>query len=245
MTYVIYTVSIRRMTRTERPPSARRRLRLIAESVRAQRAAVQLCDAFSGADWDPSAQSTWVTWKMGSLEMTRRWLKCFVPQAVWLLVLLTGAAVAATGPIAFNSGSLQKILDAHAGESFVLVLWSLHCIPCREEMDLLAAMRDEHPELDLVFVSTDGMGRADQIMTVLAHHGLEDAESWAFAGPVQRLRYQIDPNWYGVLPRSYFYDASHTRFAVSGALEREQVLAWLEYLASDQQPSERGLSCGE
>ncbi|MDN5870660.1 MAG: TlpA family protein disulfide reductase [Nitrococcus sp.] len=141
-------------------------------------------------------------------------------------------AIAGSGPIPFESGSLQKILDARAGEPFVLVLWSLRCVPCREEMELLSKLRRQHPALDVVFVSTDGMERAEDVTAALEQHGLAEAKSWIFAGPVQRLRYEIDPSWYGVLPRSYFYDANHERVAVSGGLEKTQILAWLDYLDS-------------
>lgn len=147
-----------------------------------------------------------------------------------LLILWVGIAVAGSPPLPFKAGSLQEILEAHSAEPFLLVLWSLRCVPCRHEMALLAETRVRHPDLEVVFVSTDGMAYADDVAAVLKDHGLQAAESWIFAGPVQRLRYAIDPDWYGVLPRSYFYNASHERVAVTGGLEKAQVLAWLQSL---------------
>ncbi|MDN5869487.1 MAG: TlpA family protein disulfide reductase [Nitrococcus sp.] len=158
--------------------------------------------------------------------------------AIWLFALGIGSALGASAPLPFKAGSLPNILDAHAGEPFLLVLWSLRCLPCREEMDLLADMRRQHPDLEVVFISTDGVNRRDMVAGALAQHGLENAESWIFAGPVQRLRYAIDPAWYGVLPRSYFYDANHERVAVNGSLEKAQILAWLDYLDSRSAPPE-------
>lgn len=150
--------------------------------------------------------------------------------AVGFLALGIGSAVAGSAPLPFESGSLQKILDSRVGKPFLLVMWSLECPPCRKEMDLLAEMRRQHPRLDVVFVSTDGSELADRVEMAVERHGLEEAESWLFAGPAQRLRYEIDPGWYGEMPRSYFYDANHERAAVSGALEESQIQAWLEYV---------------
>ncbi|ADJ29543.1 TlpA family protein disulfide reductase [Nitrosococcus watsonii] len=153
--------------------------------------------------------------------------------ALWLLALGVGAAAVAgtgTAPLPFESGSLEKILDSRADKPFLLVMWSLECPPCRKEMDLLAEMRRQHPKLDVVLVSTDEMERADQVAAAVKGHGLEKTESWLFAGPAQRLRYEIDPGWYGEMPRSYFYDANHERVAVSGALEEAQIQAWLEHV---------------
>lgn len=162
--------------------------------------------------------------------MIKRPVSSALQRAMWLLALWIGVAVAGSAPIPFKSSSLQRILDSRAGEPFVLVLWSLRCVPCHQEMELLANMRRQHPELDVVFVSTDGLERAEEVAAAIAQHGLEDAQSWIFAGPVQRLRYEIDPAWYGVLPRSYFYDANHERVAVSGGVEEAQILAWLDYV---------------
>lgn len=160
--------------------------------------------------------------------MTKRPFSLAIKRTIGLLVLWTGAMVAGSVPLPFKSGSLQKILDSRAGEPFLLALWSLTCPPCREEMGLLANMRRQHPELDVVFISTDGLERADEVKAALKQHGLERVESWLFAGPIQRLRYEIDPAWYGILSRSYFYGANHERAAASGALEKSQIKAWLK-----------------
>jgi len=42
-----------------------------------------------------------------------------------------------------------------------------------------------------------------------------------------KLRFYIDPGWYGELPRSYFYDAAQQRSGHSGALTRAQLQDWL------------------
>jgi thiol-disulfide isomerase/thioredoxin len=129
----------------------------------------------------------------------------------------------------FEAGSLAEILATHQGQPFLLVLWSIDCPPCIQELELLAQMQDENPKLNLVLISTDNPEAEKEVGTVLKKRGLKEVESWIFSGAnAQQLRYEIDPAWYGEIPRSYFYDPEHERVAVSGALERDQIRAWLK-----------------
>ena len=108
---------------------------------------------------------------------------------------------------------------------------------------MLQELRKSHPQLPLVLIATDDI--ADQAMAgkVLAKYGMETEESWIFAdGNPQKLRYEIDPAWYGEMPRAYFYDAAHGREAVSGTVERAKIEAWLAGKGSDARracPSDR------
>lgn len=129
----------------------------------------------------------------------------------------------------FRTGSMAEMLEARRGQPFLLVLWSVTCAPCREEFAMLRDLRAGRPSLPLVLVSTDDIGDAATARNVLAGYGLENAESWIFSDSnVQRLRYEIDPGWYGEMPRSYWYDGAHDREAVSGKLERARVEDWLD-----------------
>ena len=96
-------------------------------------------------------------------------------------------------------------------------------------MNMLAKLRKEYPDFNLVLVATDDIARSAEVQAFLLERGLAQVESWMFAEPnPQRLRYEIDSGWYGELPRSYFYDARHERLGVSGALNSEQIQAWLQ-----------------
>lgn len=131
-------------------------------------------------------------------------------------------------PRPFRSGSLTAITAAREGKPFVLNLWSIDCPPCRAELALLAKLVREHPTFDLVLIAADDPADAGAAQALLAERGLSGVESWIFgeADP-QRLRYEIDPAWYGELPRSYFYGPKHERIAVSGVLKEKQLSAWL------------------
>jgi len=137
-----------------------------------------------------------------------------------LLLCLPGWATAGLHP--FFDESLKEITGARNGQPFLLVLWSIDCPPCLKELKHIGQLYSEFTPGSLVLVSTDGADYAEEAQQILAHNGLTDAESWLFSGSFpERLRYRIDPNWYGELPRAYFYDAKHNRIGKSGALSLE------------------------
>lgn len=145
------------------------------------------------------------------------------------LLLAIGSADAT--PRAFGPGSFAELTDARSGEPFLLVLWSTTCLPCREEFRVLAELREEYGELPLVLVGTDPPGQEAMVERMLDHFGLVDLENWAFADDdALRLRFEIDPEWYGELPRSYFYATSGERVAASGKLERGRLEDWIATL---------------
>jgi len=129
----------------------------------------------------------------------------------------------------FYPGSLQQIEEQYAGESFLLVIWEINCFPCREELELLGKLRQSHPDMRMTLVATDDIRMKDQIVEILTTNQLEGVDSWIFADPnIERLRYSIDPEWFGELPRNYFYDADSSRFGFSGKLTREILDEWLQ-----------------
>lgn len=153
----------------------------------------------------------------------------FKNSLVALMFTLFTGAYAMAGPVQpFGAGSLAEIQQRHDGKPFVLLFWSVDCASCIKEMDGLATTLAGHPELRLVMVATDDIGDSDQVDAVLKKHHLDNVESWAFADAnAKKLRYGIDPSWFGELPRSYFYDAKHQRKSQSGFLKPEQLEAWL------------------
>jgi thiol-disulfide isomerase/thioredoxin len=128
----------------------------------------------------------------------------------------------------FTRDSLVGIRAARTGQPFIIKFWSLDCAPCRAELPQWDALTRRHPRLDLVLVNVDGAAHADEAARLLDEHGLGRHEYWIFAHPFpQQLRLAIDPNWYGELPRTYFYSPDHSHHAVSGKLSAEQVERWI------------------
>lgn len=146
------------------------------------------------------------------------------------VALLMSVALAFAGtPHLFDSNSLESIRAARQGRPFAMVLWSIDCTHCRTEMKTLAALKNRHPGLDLVFVSTDDQAVRGQAQSILAAEGLDGSESWIFGSDApERLRWSIDPRWRGELPRTYLFDASHRVRGISGLVPEERLRNWLE-----------------
>lgn len=127
----------------------------------------------------------------------------------------------------FEQGSYSRILQQRLQQPFILVLWSIDCPPCYQELALLGEKIKKQPELELVLVSTDSTDDIEEIKKQLAKYGLSSINAWVFADQMsQQLRYEIDPGWYGELPRSYLFDSQHNRQPVSGVLKPEMLQRW-------------------
>lgn len=142
----------------------------------------------------------------------------------------TLAAVGWAEPPTFRplqAGAFATLVAARRGQPFLLVLWSITCGPCRDEFALLREMRNDHPIMPLVLISTDDVNDEAMAATALQGFAMRNEESWIFADDAQKLRFEIDPDWYGELPRSYFYNPNHSREGVSGRLDRARIERWI------------------
>jgi hypothetical protein len=64
---------------------------------------------------------------------------------------------------------------------------------------------------------------------MLAETGLAAAENWTFGdGFVERLRYEIDPQWRGEIPRTILIARDGTTTTIDGVANLESVRAWLD-----------------
>jgi len=158
----------------------------------------------------------------------------------WLfaIVLLLGMYVAhatqQTQPL--KHGSFKEIVTAHAGKPFIVALWSVSCTHCSVDLEIFKQLAEKYAEIDLVLISTDSPEQEETIQLLLAKYRLGPTEikrkgkieSWVFADSyTERLHFEIDSQWYGELPRTYFYDASGKSSAVSGVLDAVNTEKWV------------------
>ncbi len=130
----------------------------------------------------------------------------------------------------FTADSFRHIKQLYKGQPFLVGLWSVDCPPCLVELDMLGKMKEQSPELPLVLISTDPISNREDAQDFLLDYGLDGITSWMFADSfVERLRYSIDPGWYGELPRSYFFNADHQPQSHSGIMSEAMVREWLGY----------------
>lgn len=153
-----------------------------------------------------------------------RWLSY---AAVAMLLSLQSAAAQELKP--FQRGSQQQVVAMRAGKPFVVAFWSVNCTYCGAELAMFGKLLKKYPALDLVLVSTDTPADDMEIAAVLEKHALGRAEAWVFADShADRLRFEVDPEWYGELPRTYFHAAKEGVRAASGKIEQADVERWIE-----------------
>lgn len=147
---------------------------------------------------------------------------------LWLVLLLSFnfCAYGQADLKPFVSGSYQQILANNAKKPFMLVVWSIDCSSCIKDMTLLNEIHKENPALKIVMLAADEPAAGEQVKQLLNKYKMDAVENWLFADEnSDRLRFEIDPKWYGELPRTYFFDALHQRTGVSGVLSKKEILA--------------------
>jgi len=128
----------------------------------------------------------------------------------------------------FVRGSFQEIVASRTGKPFIVSLWSLDCTYCFDDMEIFGRLLKKHHDLDLILISTDSAEQSGEVAKMLQKYPLRQAESWVFADSfAERLRYEIDRQWYGELPRTYFYNAQGHAITFSGKLTQAQIESWI------------------
>lgn len=131
-----------------------------------------------------------------------------------------------------NVQTFEEIKSDYNGKPFLLSLWSIDCAPCRLELKILGELKRKDPSFPLVLISADSLEHRETAFYILEEYSLEKQVSWMFADNFSEpLRYSIDPNWYGELPRSYLFDSSHNAVAHSGVLTEKQLTLFLSTIS--------------
>jgi hypothetical protein len=88
----------------------------------------------------------------------------------------------------------------------------------------------ERPNLGLVVINADLVpNEPSAVSAMLAQTGLAAAENWTFADDfVERLRYEIDPQWRGEIPRTMLIARDGATTVIEGVADLESVRAWLD-----------------
>lgn len=149
----------------------------------------------------------------------------------WLLLaLLPSAAAYPAGMQAMGNDSYAKIEHSNTGLPFLVALWSLDCPPCMKELEILDRVHQKYPHFKIVLINIDGIEAIDDAESRLASFRLGSVNNWIFASEqAEKLRFSIDPQWYGELPRSYLYQNGKRR-GHSGLIDETRLWSWLDSL---------------
>lgn len=144
-----------------------------------------------------------------------------------LLLLWVSMPVNAETLRPFDVNSMTKIEEHYSGQPYIVVLWSITCPPCIQELEMLGKWQKKHRDIPLVLIATDSPEESDMVLATLVELELKGADNWLFADAyVEKLRFAIDPGWHGELPRSYLYSPDASRRAISGALTMTTLRQW-------------------
>jgi thiol-disulfide isomerase/thioredoxin len=152
--------------------------------------------------------------------------------ALSLLVLVaTGANSATVDNLReFQRGSWKEIRQSHQGKPVVVHIWGVTCGPCRTEMPEWGAFLQEHPDMNLVLIDADLVpNEAGAVATMLDQAGLGGAENWVFGDNfVEPLRYEVDPQWRGEIPRTILIGRDGAATVMDGVVDFAAVRNWLD-----------------
>ena len=155
----------------------------------------------------------------------------------WLLLTLATAMLLpriglahAEGLHRFVRGSWEEIRRTHAGRPTVVHFWGLTCAPCRVEMPRWGELLSKRADLNLVTIHADlVLGEPAAVAATLRRVGLARAENWTFNDRfIERLRYEIDPQWQGQIPLTILMSPDGTTTTIEGVADQEAIRAWLD-----------------
>lgn len=149
---------------------------------------------------------------------------CF--RLMLVLTFVPGLGTAGNLLQPFEPTSMQHIVEQNKGKPFILFVWSLDCVYCQASLDHLAKAKRDNKALTIVTLSTDAANdpQSAQMMQKRLNDLQLAGNAWAFgsASP-EKLKYAIDPKWYGEKPRSYWFNARGERIAYSGLLNEKTI----------------------
>jgi len=107
----------------------------------------------------------------------------------------------------------------------LIIMWSLDCPACFEELDTIAKLLAKQPNLAISLVSTDDdPTRHEEINEVYNDPAFSSIPRWVYApNQAKQLQHAIDSTWQGELPRSYYVDEKGKRHGHSGLLNEKQL----------------------
>lgn len=160
-------------------------------------------------------------------------MKLFTIPLIYLVIAILSISAPAHAEQAnlkhFTSGSYQQLLKEYADKPFVLMIWSISCTSCLKKMPVMSELQKSMPGVNLIMLATDDASATDQVKSILTGNELNHVDNWIFADAnAQKLRYEIDPKWYGEVPRTYFLNKEHQRIGVSGSVSREKLESMFE-----------------
>ena len=129
----------------------------------------------------------------------------------------------------FDMNTRQVIEKRYIDQPLIISFWSIDCPYCIDDLKKLGKALSKNTNVKLITVCVDGKESAKKAERILSQANLPKHEQYQYAEVDEdRLRYNIDPVWYGELPRTYFYDAAHQVTPLSGKISNSFLDKWFK-----------------
>jgi len=131
--------------------------------------------------------------------------------------------------IPFEIDTRKAIEAKYLNQPLIISFWSIDCPYCIDDLKKLGKALTKNTKVKLVTVCVDGKESAKKAERILNQAHLPEHERYQYAeADEDKLRYSIDPTWYGELPRTYFYDVNHKITPLSGKISNSFLSTWLK-----------------
>jgi thiol-disulfide isomerase/thioredoxin len=141
-------------------------------------------------------------------------------------ILIFSSSANAVDLQSFQIDSFEKIVNAKKQKDHLVILWSFDCPPCITELQKISDLHQQYPEYQLTLINTDSVDEQIRVKKLIEQYNLAGLDNWGFANTdAEKLRYDIDPRWFGDLPRSYFFPLKGKVKRLRGALTLAELLA--------------------
>ena len=128
----------------------------------------------------------------------------------------------------FEINTRNVIEKKYLNQPLIISFWSIDCPYCIDDLKKLGKALSKNKNVKLITVCVDGKESAKKADRILSLAHLPEHERYQYAEVDEdKLRYSIDPTWYGELPRTYFYDTAHQVTPLSGKIPNSFLDAWL------------------
>jgi thiol-disulfide isomerase/thioredoxin len=128
----------------------------------------------------------------------------------------------------FEINTRNVIEKKYLNQPLIISFWSIDCPYCIDDLKKLGKALSKNKNVKLITVCVDGKESAKKAEGILNLAHLPEHERYQYAEVDEdKLRYSIDPTWYGELPRTYFYDTAHQVTPLSGKISNSFLDAWL------------------
>ncbi len=129
----------------------------------------------------------------------------------------------------FDMNTRKVIEKRYIDQPLIISFWSIDCPYCLDDLKKLGKALSKNTNVKLITVCVDGKESAKKAERILSQANLPKHEQYQYAEVDEdRLRYNIDPAWYGELPRTYFYDAAHQVTPLSGKISNSFLDKWFK-----------------